>query len=208
MNVEFNEDESQSDNEEDGLNHKSSCKAEKAANMKRVLDLILKEKYDDILHYDELNREIAAMRVLNGFIALKPAFPPTFKRTRDMILSIPKVLSTATDTTIEGTSSSTTPPGTLTKMSNSKEEAVLAKEHVMCAYYHHKRIPSYTDRILYKSMPAFKHNIRPMFFQSVETAISSDHKPVRAGFQVSTCPVPSYSLHVLHVLYACGAVFA
>jgi len=58
-------------------------------------------------------------------------------------------------------------------------------EEVLCSkFYHPKRIPSYTDRILYKTMAAFKDHIEPLFFESCEEALSSDHKPVSAGFKL------------------------
>jgi hypothetical protein len=46
------------------------------------MDMVVNERWGDILALDELNREIAAGRVLNNFTALQPSFPPTFKRTR------------------------------------------------------------------------------------------------------------------------------
>ena len=46
-------------------------------------------------------------------------------------------------------------------------------------YYNKKRLPSYTDRILYKSLPGFKKNLIVTGFESVEQIQSSDHKPVR-----------------------------
>ena len=51
-------------------------------------------------------------------------------------------------------------------------------------YYHHKRCPSYTDRILHRSMPNFEGHLRAESFVSFESLISSDHKPVRATFQL------------------------
>jgi hypothetical protein len=46
-------------------------------------------------------------------------------------------------------------------------------------------MPSFCDRILYKSLPIYKENIKPLFFDSCEAANSSDHKPVRGGFEVN-----------------------
>ncbi len=54
-------------------------------------------------------------------------------------------------------------------------------------FYNEKRIPSFTDRILYKSLPAFAKCIQPLYFDSCEHATSSDHKPVRAGFKLDIC---------------------
>jgi hypothetical protein len=113
------------------------------------------------MEYDELNREIAAKRILNEFIALQPSFPPTFKRIRkECIIK----------------SNLTTPTTGLTWIYNNVEGVK--------SYYHKKRIPSYTDRILYKSSEIFKNWISPLFFESCENALSSDHKPVRAGFNL------------------------
>lgn len=126
----------------------------------RVIEWIKHGRFDEIIAHDELNREIAANRVLNDFIALQPKhFPPTFKRQRGIALT-PEILSN------KSTGSNT----------NSQE---------IQSFYHPKRIPSYTDRILYKSMPTFASALEAKFFDSCEAAISSDHKPVRAGFEVN-----------------------
>lgn len=55
------------------------------------------------------------------------------------------------------------------------------------AYYDPKRIPSYTDRILYKSLPSFSGDLKvTRNLMSSELTDSSDHKPVSAEFVVST----------------------
>jgi hypothetical protein len=56
--------------------------------------MIKVQKWNELLALDELNRELAAGRVLNTFTALQPAFFPTFKRSRDMFL--PSTLNKAT----------------------------------------------------------------------------------------------------------------
>ena len=53
-------------------------------------------------------------------------------------------------------------------------------------FYDEKRIPSYTDRILFKSLPAFNQNLKLLSFQSCEDVPSSDHKPVVTAFTVNT----------------------
>lgn len=69
-----------------------------------------------------------------------------------------------------------------------KEESRLstASDSELRVYYSEKRLPSYTDRILYKSLPRFSsdEHIRPLYFESCEIASSSDHKPVRACFEI------------------------
>ena len=123
--------------------------------MKKTHDMIVAQDWSKLLSLDELSREMATSRVLNGFKALQPNFAPTFKRQRN----------TAVDPTL-GTSS------------------VVEDANYSRKFYDKKRLPSYTDRILYKSMSAFAEKIKPEFFEAVEATMSSDHKPVRAGFKV------------------------
>jgi hypothetical protein len=127
--------------------------------------MIVKEQWKELMNYDELNREIAANRVLNGFTALQPSFPPTFKRIRgEKIQAI----------------NTTSQKWNLRRASSAEDSS----EKTIEAYYHHKRIPSYTDRILFKSLPTFENWCSSLFFESCEAANSSDHKPVRAGFNL------------------------
>lgn len=50
--------------------------------MNQLYSWIGSNNFQEMLKKDELNREINASRVLNGFTALMPDFPPTFKRIR------------------------------------------------------------------------------------------------------------------------------
>ena len=47
-----------------------------------------------------------------------------------------------------------------------------------------KRTPSYCDRILVKSLPGFKRNVEAIAYESCPTFVSSDHKPIRAGYSL------------------------
>jgi len=47
-----------------------------------------------------------------------------------------------------------------------------------------KRTPSYCDRILVKSLPGFKGNVEGISYEACPKYLSSDHKPVRAGFSI------------------------
>ncbi len=51
-----------------------------------------------------------------------------------------------------------------------------------------QRVPSYCDRILYKSLPGVRKNLKLGGFQCVESISTSDHKPVMASFQVACTP--------------------
>lgn len=130
-----------------------SLNSQRRAEFTKTFEMIQAKNWPGLLQYDELNREMASKRVLNGFTALQPSFPPTFKRTRELIIDELQ-LGVKNDYNIE--------------------------EH-----YNHARLPSFTDRILYKSMAAFSDNLHNTFFHSCEATTSSDHKAVMAGFTIN-----------------------
>lgn len=134
------------------LDSESSMKP-RIQDIEYIIQLISKKDYNALLELDELNREMKAGRVLEGFKALQPTFPPTFKRIRGMSLNL---------------------------QNNDIEFSSLEN------YYHMKRIPSYTDRILFKSLSPFSSNIQVNKFNSIEEISSSDHKPVIASFSLLT----------------------
>lgn len=138
--------------------------------------MIVREQWKELMLFDELNREIEGKRVLNGFVALQPSFPPTFKRTRN------EFIKQATPSSPSSSAAGGSNKWDLRKasLSNTGSEDNLSVK----TYYHKKRIPSYTDRILYKSLSTFQNHCRAVFFESCEAALSSDHKPVRAGFHL------------------------
>jgi len=144
------------------------CGFGRSDDVQKTFELIAEEQWDAILKLDELNREIASHRVLNGFKALQPSFPPTFKRTR--LLKIDH----------QSQSSRDSKKWNIKWHKSRKDDLEVSCEK----FYHPKRIPSYTDRILYKTMAAFKDHITPLFFESCEEALSSDHKPVCSGFKL------------------------
>jgi hypothetical protein len=125
----------------------------KLANFKTASKWVEGNEWSVMLAKDELNREIRDNRALNGFTALQPSFPPTFKRIRH--IQIPK-------------------QGDKWNLTTSN----------ITDYYDEKRWPSFTDRILHKSMPGFAPNLRNISFQSYEEIDSSDHKPVKAVYML------------------------
>lgn len=61
--------------------------------------------------------------------------------------------------------------------------------------YKDQRIPSYTDRILFKSSPGISDNLKQYAYEPCEDFITSDHKPVRGAFSLITNDViPSQPL--------------
>ncbi|KAG7381364.1 hypothetical protein PHYPSEUDO_006069 [Phytophthora pseudosyringae] len=51
-----------------------------------------------------------------------------------------------------------------------------------------ERVPSYCDRVLYKSLPGLRANLKLQRFSCYEAIATSDHKPVAAAFQVGRTP--------------------
>ena len=49
------------------------------------------------------------------------------------------------------------------------------------------RVPSYCDRILWKSMPGRENDITLLAFEGFPQIVTSDHKPVHARFEVNCC---------------------
>lgn len=54
--------------------------------------------------------------------------------------------------------------------------------------YKSQRSPAWCDRVLYRSLPGFQ--ARPFEFVSSPELLTSDHKPVRAGFDVEVFDLP------------------
>jgi len=50
--------------------------------------------------------------------------------------------------------------------------------------YKKQRTPSYTDRIVYKSMDGFQSNLEPLAYEPCVDFITSDHKPIRGAFSI------------------------
>lgn len=51
--------------------------------------------------------------------------------------------------------------------------------------YNGKRIPSYTDRILWKCAKGLQENLKPLFYDPCPSFTTSDHKPVCGGFSIT-----------------------
>ncbi|ETV80101.1 hypothetical protein H257_06494 [Aphanomyces astaci] len=54
-----------------------------------------------------------------------------------------------------------------------------------------QRVPSYCDRVLWKSLPGFESNLTLTAYTCVPDISTSDHKPVYAAFDVRPLPTPS-----------------
>ncbi|RLN97557.1 hypothetical protein BBJ28_00017551 [Nothophytophthora sp. Chile5] len=51
-----------------------------------------------------------------------------------------------------------------------------------------ERVPSYCDRVLHKSLPGLRGNVKLQRFSCIEAIATSDHKPVVAAFHVGRTP--------------------
>jgi hypothetical protein len=141
----------------------------------QVYQAIAEGRWSELAQYDELCSEVNAGRVLPGFTSPIPAFPPTFKRVRGA--GLPQAPAAGSGRAA-GLSGRGTTPG-----AGVGGEVTVAQ---LKDYYDPKRLPAYTDRILYRSLPGFVDNLQLMSFESCEGAGSSDHKPVRCVFDLKT----------------------
>lgn len=80
--------------------------------------------------------------------------------------------------------------------------------------YNPKRSPSYTDRILYRTMDGLDEALRVSLYEPIGTFKSSDHKPIRGAFEIqlneklellpsSESPSTSETLHMLITSIEC-----
>ena len=51
-----------------------------------------------------------------------------------------------------------------------------------------RRVPSYTDRILWRSKEHSEDSVKPLFYRSAMDLTLSDHKPVSAMFKLKVNP--------------------
>ena len=67
--------------------------------------------------------------------------------------------------------------------------------------YVEKRVPSWCDRVLWKSLPGFAGHVHPQLYEACKEYKTSDHKPIRAGFEVEILkqlPAPEMRTKVLY----------
>eukprot|EP00980_Cylindrotheca_fusiformis_P009777 scaffold2156_cov115-Cylindrotheca_fusiformis.AAC.2 len=50
--------------------------------------------------------------------------------------------------------------------------------------YKRQRTPSYTDRILFNSLPSLEAQLKPLAYEPCEDFATSDHKPIRGAFSI------------------------
>ena len=151
--------------------------------MTKLFHMITEERWEDMLKLDELNREMAAGRTLVEYEALQPSFPPTFKRTRNKSIWKREDSCSPLESAIDAaTAGNQTQKLFELDMDGSDGNADITTS----SFYNNKRLPSFTDRVLTRSMPAFKGSLRSESFTSGEEATSSDHKPVMAVYTLKT----------------------
>mmetsp|Transcript_23470 Transcript_23470/g.34446 ORF Transcript_23470/g.34446 Transcript_23470/m.34446 type:complete len:481 (+) Transcript_23470:109-1551(+) len=159
-------------------------KQKRQVEMQLLYEMIAMEKWDEMLELDELTRERKAQRVLVGYTSYPPAFPPTFKRVRGK--AIEKRDEDVETTTTLGEAADKMAVDAPTKIFNLEMENENPSEYTCSIFYDKKRLPSFTDRILSTSLPAFNENLVCDRFFSCEEVITSDHKPVIGLFTLET----------------------
>eukprot|EP00602_Paraphysomonas_sp_CaronLab_P009117 CAMPEP_0185026172 /NCGR_PEP_ID=MMETSP1103-20130426/10132_1 /TAXON_ID=36769 /ORGANISM="Paraphysomonas bandaiensis, Strain Caron Lab Isolate" /LENGTH=602 /DNA_ID=CAMNT_0027559665 /DNA_START=90 /DNA_END=1898 /DNA_ORIENTATION=- len=156
-------------------------KMKREMEMQQIYGMITEENWDALIDLDELTRELKDERVLVGYTAYKPEFPPTFKRIRCKAISR---LNERIEETPLGNAAEKATANAPTKTFDLDMEG--GEESLTSSFYDKKRLPSYTDRILSTSLPAFKGKLTCDSFTSCEDVITSDHKPVIGKFTLQT----------------------
>ena len=125
-----------------------------------VRERLAKLEFDSLYEDgDELWAGLQQGRVLAGWTTAPPRFAPTFKVARGA--------------------------RALVQPDEAGSDAAKAR---VAATYNVKRIPSWTDRVLWRSLPAHTHRIKLREYVACDEVLSSDHKPVRAIFEVQPSP--------------------
>jgi len=111
--------------------------------------------WDWVAEYDELMLEMRAGQVFAGFVEGPLAFPPPFRWRRG------------------GNAGSFT-----------KDERV-AGAYMLMKKGDGERVPSYTDRVLFHSLPDVQQNLHLVAYQMCDHVRGSDHRPVSAAFHLT-----------------------
>ncbi|ETV81313.1 hypothetical protein, variant [Aphanomyces astaci] len=114
------------------------------------------QSWQSLFLHDELKQSMADGVILSDFEEAKIAFPPTYRRVLDQMLDVRQPTTVAQVAALYTT--------------------VLGEGRV--------RVPSYTDRILFHSLPGLRDRFTCVQYTSAEYIGTSDHKPVSCVFDV------------------------
>lgn len=156
-----------------------------------ITDSVKKGLWNDILQHDQLKREMKSLRLFVGFKEAPINFAPTYKiiNNSNGKWFMPD-LNSGNTPAIDSTSKRYRKPVPKNNSSGNKD----ANIPYYIPRYDTKRLPAYTDRILYVERP---------FFQVIEGSYSSipnkgsDHLPVSASFTLDAPLIDENKLHTL-----------
>jgi len=134
-----------------------------------VVDKIKQKDWSRLWIGDQLLHAQRQGKCLFGFQELPLQFPPSFKRNSSSSTNKKEVVESG----FGSNSSSSIGRTRLHPITEAHE------------YYTKKRVPSYTDRVLIKSLPGFEANRKAHKYQACHGVTTSDHAPVFATFSVN-----------------------
>lgn len=134
-------------------------------------------EWDDLLEHDELRNLMRDEKVFYGFEEAPIAFPPTFRRERG-------VAGLARDPTRKWTRDQLDKVYTTVLPLGSQRGGVVYDGSNAVPAAAQIRVPSYTDRILFRSLPDMRKRLHCSLYTSCESVSCSDHKPVIGIFHV------------------------
>lgn len=159
-------------------------------NKNAIEKLIADGCWDDLLKYDQLKNELQSGKVLVGFKEEDIHFAPTFKIINDSVgewIMTPPVSASSETKPFKKGERRAVPSNTDKKEDSNLDPYYLPK-------YDSKRLPAYTDRILYVPRPHIK------FAEGTYSSIfnrGSDHLPVASSYKLDVPIVDEGFLHKL-----------
>mmetsp|Transcript_6060 Transcript_6060/g.11326 ORF Transcript_6060/g.11326 Transcript_6060/m.11326 type:complete len:669 (+) Transcript_6060:612-2618(+) len=179
-----------------------------AEDWEAAMELMQRHKWRELMEADQLRRAMHA-HILSGFQEGEVRFAPTFKLYRK--LDKPKAADehdgdagdaptawTQASPFTRGLGQRLSSFGTCTPTSSQRGAAVLTAapeaasskggevtlENGKRQGYSKKRVPAYTDRVLWHSLPGTAHELQQTDYQAVPDTNTSDHTPVWASFRM------------------------
>lgn len=185
-------------------NYRLSLPGDTSSNSQKVVNELIKNgRWNDLLQHDQLSREIKLKKIFVGFKEPAIHFAPTFKVKNDCIgnwiITPPSSSSSSSSAPLTNTLKTNANPSKLKRrpvpVSASSDSAPSIESiPYYVPIYDGKRLPAYTDRILYVPRPYF--SVIEGTYTSTGNS-GSDHLPVASTYEFEAPLTDTNKLHFL-----------
>lgn len=184
-------------------NYRLSLPTEATSNSQKVIhELIKNGRWNDLIQHDQLSREISLKKIFVGFKEPEIHFAPTFKVKNDCIgnwiITPPSSSSSSSPELVVKPNTSTSKlkrrPVPVPASPSGDSAPSVEPIPFYVPLYDTKRLPAYTDRILYVPRPYF--NVIEGTYTSTGNS-GSDHLPVASTYEFEAPLIDYNKLHVL-----------